>query len=142
MRILYSIAGAVLAVLFLFACMKIDSVLGVSPNFPAYAGEEDFQLRVVWFVALMLPGFMLIGGWLGILAAKNPMMIFFGVGGLSGGTLIFFLVVYCSTPIIESLPNREMVNVSVVFFYILWLACSCAGVWGASKITLSRPNVL
>lgn len=142
MKIIYSIIGAVFGALFLAACIKIDSALGISPHFPAYAGEEDFQLRAVWFVALVLPGFMLIGGWLGVLVRENAKMIFFGIGGMLSGALIFFLLVYCLTSILESLPNREAVNASVIALYVLWLICSFLGVWGANKVSKRKKETV
>ncbi len=93
----------------------------MQPRYPAYAGEDDFSLRVAWFVMLVLPGFAVLGGWLGFVATGRVRRGVLGAAGAIAGTITAFLVQSAFRRTIESLPHSSPANVAVVVFLVGWL---------------------
>lgn len=119
--------GALTAAIFCAATITAASALGVQPRYPAYAGEDDFSLRAAWFLLLELPGFAVLGGWLGCVAAGTIRRGILGAAGMIMGTVIAFLVQSTLRPTIESLPRSASANVAVVAFLVAWLVLAGGG---------------
>ena len=123
----YSVAGALLGIAVCSAAVGIFNALGMTPNFPAFGGEDDFSLRTTWFLVAVMPGFMLIGGWLGTRTTRTFLAGAFGVVGVLAGTLIYCSALLLLRPIIEALPNQEIANASAILAQLGWLSLSAVG---------------
>jgi hypothetical protein len=116
------------------AVAAIASRLGLTPDFPAYAGEDDFSLRFGVFLLGVVPSFMALGAAVGFLATVHGYSwLRSTVGGVAGTTLTL-LSGRLLAPVIERLSSRNLANGAVVAFFVGWVVLSLVGVLVAGRL--------
>lgn len=69
------------------------NLLGLTPRFPAFAGEGDFSLRIRYFLLIVLPAFFVLGAWIGHVFSTCKRVAGYMAIGVLGGTVIAFSAV-------------------------------------------------
>jgi hypothetical protein len=119
--------SAALGALYCLATAAAANGLELMPRFPAYAGEDDFGLRFVLFMALVLPCFALLGGWVGYQALLYKRPWWRSCVGAGLGTLLALGTTRLMTAQVQSLASRQTSNLGVAMFFLGWLVLAAAG---------------
>lgn len=120
------------AILGIFMCLGIILVtdkFGITPRFPIFAGEDDFSIRINYFLFMVLPAFFMMGAWIGSTFSKNKRMASYMLGGVFVGTVVTFCTAYFFSPIIRNISSRELANYGVLVFFLSWILFSGLGAW-------------
>ena len=130
MRAIYSIAlFGIAGVIGCLAVVFLTNTLAISPRFPVFAGEDDFSLRILYFMLIAIPGFLLVGGWIGFVFSsskrKAGLMLAGAVLGTCGAFVLFRLVPSISS----NLSTRDSANRAVMTFLLVWVGSSFLGSW-------------
>jgi hypothetical protein len=62
---------AILGVLVCLGVILVTDRLEITPKFPAFAGEDDFALRLKYFLYTACPAFAVTGAWIGYVFSVN-----------------------------------------------------------------------
>jgi hypothetical protein len=103
--------------------------LGLAPRFPVFAGEDDFSVRIAYFMFLVLPAFLLIGVWMGIVYDAQRRLVGRMFAGVLLGTLLAFAVVHALSTSIGGIQSRDAANSAVLVFLLSWVGLSALGAW-------------
>lgn len=120
-KFLFMLFFAVTGVFICLGVILVTDQLGIAPRFPVFAGEDDFSIRINYFLFLVIPAFFVIGAWMGLVFSKNRRMIGYMFGGMGGGTIITFCIAYVLSPFINNIASRELANYSVLIFFLSWI---------------------
>ena len=101
--------------------------LGIAPSFPVFAGEDDFTLRISYFLFIGLPGFLLLGAWIGWTSLTSPRQAAWMALGCTIGTVLAFAVPPALASQINTLSTRDAANRAVWMFFLAWVLCSAVG---------------
>lgn len=134
--ILFATAGLVIPLLAAFVADRLHTV----PQFPAFAGEDDFTLRAGVFFLCVVPAFAAIGGWIGYACGGDLLGAARAWLGVLGGSVVTFVVVRASAHWIERLATRDASNLSAVAFFVAWTALAGAGAWLALRAPFTRDK--
>lgn len=133
------IVGALLGVTFCLLVLQLFNQFGAIPNFPAYGGEHDFNLRAAWFVLAVIPGFLLVGAWLGVLLARSRKTGLYALAGALAGTLAYMTVLLVLRSTVEGLSSQSA-NLGAILAELAWVMFTVVGV--LIGVTISRrPSV-
>jgi len=119
-------SGGILGVLFCLSVTAVASRFGLLPVFPAYGGEEDFAFRFAVFLGFVVPGFVLLGGVIGI-SALSGRSLGRSIGGALLGTGLTLLLARLLSGPIASLATRRASNAAAAIFLLTWLVLSALG---------------
>jgi hypothetical protein len=109
-----------------FTAIQLFNLFGAIPNFPAYGGESDFSLRTAWFVLAVIPAFLVIGAWVGVLWVRQRRTGFYALVGTLVGTIAYIATLVALTNTIEKLPSRSA-NVGAILAELAWVLLAIAG---------------
>jgi len=126
--------GALFGLGLCLGTIQILNASEVSPHFPAYGGDEDFAIRFNWFVLMVVPGFLFIGGWIGLRLARYFKSAVWAAVGAMCGTLAFVVALVLLKPVIESLSTQDSANRGAVLSYLAWLALAALGGYFGARL--------
>jgi hypothetical protein len=92
----------ILGIAICFAAIFIMNSLRVTPKFPAFAGEDDFEMRIRYFFLIVCPGFAVIGAWIGYVFTLNKRVGSWMWGGVVVGSVVTFSFAYLLSPVISN----------------------------------------
>jgi hypothetical protein len=127
-RIAMVLCAGFLGGLFSLATAAVASAFHLTPNFPAYAGESDFEFRFAAFGLFVVPSFIVLGAWTGGAALTGRRSWQRSVMGAMAGTAIAFVVARLLATQIATLPSAHSANVAAVVFLGTWVALAAGGV--------------
>jgi hypothetical protein len=107
--------------------------LRVTPEFPAFAGEDDFELRFRYFLFGVLPAFAGIGAWIGSVFSNNPRAGFCMWLGVLVGSVATFSVAWLLGPTIRELASRGAANRGVLAMFVAWVSLSALGAYAGKR---------
>jgi uncharacterized membrane protein YiaA len=122
-----SALAGILGGIFCLATGALANFLGLTPNFPAYGGEDDFTFRFTVFGLFVVPAFAGIGVWIARLTLKGRGRWGRGVAGVVAGTVVTFVVERTLRSTIEALPSSHAANVAVVITFLGWIGLAVLG---------------
>lgn len=133
MKTVMGLVGGLLGIAFCLAIVQLVNSLAIGPSFPAYGGDSDFSLRAAWFFVLLLPGFLVLGAWVGLLFARARKEGLCALAGVLIATLAYFGLLVALANAIESLPDESSANISVVVAFVTWLTLVAIGIYVGAK---------
>lgn len=119
----FAVVGVGLAVLL----MQLASRLGFLPRFPAFGGDDDFNLRGKLFVLIVCPAFIILGAVIGYVFTSQWRRMLRAWLGVLGGTGFVLTVLRSSAGWIERIDSREVANGGVLAFFVAWPALATVG---------------
>src|SRR5258708_11485969 len=128
---------AIFGVLFVFLAVLITDKLGIVSQFPAFAGEDDFTLRIKYFFLIVCPGFAAIGAWIGYAYSKDTRVSRWMWLGVVAGSIVTFAAVHIVSSMAE-LATRDQANYAVLAFYVVWILLA----WLAALIFVKGVRTL
>jgi hypothetical protein len=122
------VAGA----LYCLGAVAAIGALEITPQFPAYGGEADFEFRFTIFMTGILPSFALMGALVGRVARRGRPWARFVLGGVAG-SILAAIVGWALAPAIANLPSRTSSNGAAVAYLAGWTLVTFAGGWLAQR---------
>lgn len=116
------IVGAICGLCFCIASIKTTEAIGPHVYYPAFAGEDDFNLRFKFFIFGLLPAFLLIGSWIGDSFYSSIKKGFLRFSGIVIGTIAHLFLIWMLKDFIALLPNSELANAAVLLSFISWIS--------------------
>ncbi len=119
----------ILGIVICFSVIFITNSLRVTPKFPAFAGEDDFERRIRYFFLTVCPGFAIIGAWIGYVFTVDKRVSSWMWGGVILGSIAVFFFAYLLSPIINNIATSDTANHGVLVLFISWVIVSALGAW-------------
>jgi hypothetical protein len=132
------------AIVGIFMCLGVTLVtdkFGIAPRFPVFAGEDDFSLRINYFLVMVFPAFFIIGAWIGYIFNKSRRLASYMSGGVFVGTVVTFGTAYFLSPLISNISSREIANYAVLTFFLSWILFSGFGAWVCEYASREKANI-
>ena len=136
-RLLWIGVSALVGMLTCLTAQVVVASLSLTPRFPAFAGEADFDLRFRYFLFGVFPAFAALGAWIGNAFSENRRAGTYMWLGVLAGTAITFLLARLLAAAIHELSSRAAANRGVLVLFVGWVALSALGAYGA-KLWLAR----
>jgi hypothetical protein len=121
--------STILGIAICFAAIFITNSLRVTPKFPAFAGEDDFEMRIRYFFLIVCPGFAVIGAWIGYVFTLNKRVGSWMWGGVVVGSFVTFSFAYLLSPVISNISTSDTANYGVLALFLSWVIFSALGAW-------------
>lgn len=137
-RVLWALVFAVIGVIVCIGIQLLTAATGFAPRFPAFAGEDDFDLRFRYFLFMVCPAFALLGAWIGSAFGKDPRAGGLMWLGVLGGSLVTFLVARLLGSAISDLSTQAAANHGVLVLLAGWIALAALGAYGARSLVPRR----
>jgi hypothetical protein len=118
---------AILGVLVCLGVMLVTDKLEVTPKFPAFAGEDDFALRIQYFLFIACPAFAVTGAWIGYVFNVNKRVGGYMWAGVLAGSLMTFSIAHLLSPRISGIASRDVANYGVLVLFLCWVLFSALG---------------
>lgn len=132
--------AAVFAAVGVLTCIGVQLLVagaGLSPRFPAFAGEDDFDLRLRYFLFGVCPAFALLGAWIGAAFGRSRRAGGYMWLGVLVGSTVTFLAAQLLGAAINDLSTRTAANAGVLVLFATWIVLSALGALCA-KVMLAR----
>lgn len=117
----------ILGVLVCLGIILVTDKLEVAPKFPAFAGEDDFAIRIKYFLFTTCPAFAAIGAWIGYVFSVDKRAGGYMWTGVLAGSLLTFSIAYLLSPIIDGISSRDAANYGVLALFLCWVLFSILG---------------
>ena len=115
------------------AFVWLSQAIGISPEFPSPGGEDDFSLRMLWFLFAVCPAFLVLGAWIGYAGRDNAKKwVSMWAGALIGAAIVFVAANVLQGQI-DILSANRSASYAVLGFYTCWVASSVLGVLVARR---------
>lgn len=139
-RTLFTLSFAVVGLIVPLLVGALANQLHVVPQFPAWGGDDDFNLRAAVFFLLVEPAFAVVGGWIGYAWAPDVATAVLAWLGVIGGSVVAFVIVRACAHWIENIASRDTANVGAIAFLTAWPALAVAGAWLATYPLRAREK--
>ena len=141
-KLIVSLGSSVLGLVVSLAFVWLPRTLGVSVTFPSPGGEDDFSLRILWFLFFVCPALMAIGAWIGYTSFANVRRWLSMWAGVLVGTAFVFGAARLLRGQIAMLSGDGSANYGVLGFYVSWVVASSVGALAARRLDSNpRPSV-
>ena len=139
MKVILLAAGFLFGLLFAAIAIYLVNLSGFTPDFPAFAGEEDFSLRFVWLFFVVFPSFACLGTWFAWLRLKSSANIFVAFVGAFSGIIAHICLMLAFSPLAGVLlTSRNKSNLAAVLSLLSLPALSWVGAYLAHTIYQKR----
>lgn len=119
MRVARAIAAAMIGVAGLMLLIVAGERFGILPRVPSSRGEDDFAVRIVWFLAMMVPAFAVFGVWVAGAAVDLAGFVLRFVA-LLGVSMLYLLAAGMLIERFDIAPSAENpLFVAVLFIWLL-----------------------
>jgi len=134
------VLGALGGLAFCLGSIKLAETVGLKVVFPAFAGEEDFDLRFQAFFFGLLPAFLLFGGWVGHTFRRAGRGGWAMLLGAIVGTATQFALLMFMRQNLQELVSRRAANAAVIASFFSWILLAAATAWLAKRIANAKPR--
>lgn len=126
-RLIIILGSSALALCTCLALVRLSQRLGMSVEFPAPRGEEDFSARAAYFFFGVCPAFLVLGGWIGY-ASRGMFRIWLSMwAGVLGGSSLVFITLQGIREQLEILSEGSQATDAVALFFAVWVGASFGG---------------
>ncbi len=138
-KVIVTLGSAVMGLAVCLCFMWAADVLGLSALFPSPAGEDDYSVRLDYFVVGVCPSFLLLGAWIGYTSVESADQW----SGMWAGTVAGSLAVFVGTSLLyrqlETLTASRAANHAVLLFFVAWVIFSVCGAALARDLYRDAP---
>lgn len=122
-----TLAFAGVGLLFNLLSILLANQLHIIPYFPAYGGDDDFNLRAAVYFLWVCPAFIVVGAVIGHAFHDRWNRILRAWLGVSAVTIVVFASVRACAPWIERIDSRDGANVAAIAFLSMWPLATALG---------------
>jgi hypothetical protein len=137
-RVLAALASGLFGLVVCIGVRLLVVLLGLSPKIPAFAGEDDFAVRMQYFLFLVCPAFAILGAWIGNAFGRSPRLGACMWLGVVAGSLLTFLGATLLGSTLTDLTTRAAANHAVLGLFLAWVLLSALGAYGGKLSVAPR----
>lgn len=139
-KVVVALASAAMGLAICLSFMWAADILGLTATFPSPGGEDDYSVRLLYFVTGVCPSFLWLGAWIGYTSVESAdQWSGMWIGTVAGGAAVFIGTSLLHGQI-EVLSESGSANNAVLLFFVAWVIFSVCGAALARDLYRDAPS--